>query len=183
MSLVYIGSREDGSWATIFSRPISVELRKRKVYKKRKKRQFSKIQKMKDLNQWKNFQDYEDELESSESIASNYNWLIILGVSTGVAIGLAIMIYMICRKFGFPITCRDICLCFRRQISELRGWMTGREIEPVFQPEVIEMVETNHGDESRCYSSIVGNLRSSWPLMTQHESNDSWNYESSRSLA
>ena len=122
---------------------------------------------MTDLSQWRNFEDYEDNVFEE---VTNRKLYLILGVTGAVTIGFIVMTYIICRKFGFPLVWSDVVLCVRRQMSELRAWVTGEEVIPVFQPEIIEMTaceDTN--DRSKSYSSI-GPMRSySWPL----ESNDS----------
>ena len=117
---------------------------------------------MTDLNTWKNFEDYEDTVIEQ---VTNQKLYLILGVTGAVTIAIIVVIYAICRKFGFPLVFGDLVLCLRRQINELRAWITGDEIVPVFKPEIIEM-STQKGSNDKTYVSI-GLMRSySWPLET-----------------
>ena len=131
---------------------------------------------MTDLSQWRNFDDYEDNVFEE---VTNQKLYLILGVTGAVTIGFMVITYWICRKLGFPLVCRDLVLCCRRQISEFRAWITGDDIMPVFQAESIEMTATRDmrhatcedtNDRSKSYSSI-GLMRTySWPLMLDNKS-------------
>ena len=121
-----------------------------------------------DVETWKNFEDYEDDFLTEGE--KNQKLYLILGICGAVGIGIFVAIYLLCRKFGFPIVWRDIVLCFRRQMSELRAWITGDDITPVFGTELIEMANCEKSNDSKSYSSI-GLMRSySWPLMSDNKS-------------
>ena len=125
-----------------------------------------------DVETWKNFEDYEDyEDDFLKEGEKNQKLYLILGICGAVGIGIFLAMYLLCQKFGFPIVWRDLVLCFRRQMSEFRAWITGDDITPVFRADSIEMTlreDTNDGSKS--YSSI-GLMRSySWPLMSDNKS-------------
>ena len=135
---------------------------------------------MTDLDEWKNFQDYEDFNGVNEESTEDFNPLIIFGICATIVLGLLVLLVFLCRKMGTPITWQDIILSLRRQLSELRAWVTGGEIETVFNPTVIEERENS---ASKCYSSLPEDLRYSWPLMSVHESCDNQDHHlSSTSL-
>ena len=128
---------------------------------------------MADQDEWKNFEDYEDDFGDNEGVlkeVTNQKLYLILGVTCTLTIGFIVIVYFICRHFGFPLVWGDLVLSVRRQMSELQAWITGEEVTPVFQPrEIVEMstiskLSTREDSNDKSYSTI-GNMRSySWPL-------------------
>ena len=128
---------------------------------------------MADQDEWKNFEDYEDVFGDNEAVfeeVTNQKLYLILGVTCALIVMiLIVMIYFICRHFGFPLVWGDLVLSVRRQMSEFRAWVTGEEVTPVFQPEEIIEMSTRGDSNDKSYSTI-GNMRSySWPLESSNQ--------------